>query len=61
MQINGNIIITAVDVPLSLKNPPGYVAIILVIIIKNKIKKILPYLENDENFSNAFVEVLKFS
>jgi hypothetical protein len=61
MQINGRIIITAVDVPLSLKKPPGYVAITLVIIIKNIIKKILPYLEKDENLSSAFLEEPKFS
>ena len=61
IQINGNTIITAVEVPLSLKNPPGYVAIIQVIIIKNIIKKILPYVENDEKCSNTLLLVERFA
>ena len=64
MQIINNNDVTIDEVVLFVKNPPGYVAIMIVIAIKNKINNGVPYFEIAETFSKAFVlffEYLKIS
>jgi len=55
IEITNNNTITMIDVLVFLKKPPGYVAITVVIITRNKINPIPPYLENDEILVNALV------
>ena len=40
------------DMLLFVKNPPGYVSIIIVITTKNNTNKIVPYFDKGETFSN---------
>jgi hypothetical protein len=58
IEITNNNTIIMIDDLVFLKKPPGYVAITVVIITRNKIKPIPPYLENDETFPKAFVTLL---
>ena len=55
MHINKSNINTPADLVLSLKNPPGYVEIMKVIIITKMRNKALPYVEKRVKFSNKFV------
>jgi hypothetical protein len=49
--------ITLVDLLLSFMNPPGYVEIKNVIIIKNTIKDMLPYTEKFEKFAKKLSDL----